>query len=263
MELYRYYPGLYPVVVNVPHAGTQIPPHLKSRFTDTAAHLPDTDWYVDRLYNFTRDMGIHLLVAANSRYVVDLNRNREEEVLYPGCFNTSVLPMQTFTKEPIYREGREPSTRESQERISAYWQPYHNKLLRILRFCIERYGKVVLFDAHSIKSEVPSLFDGQLPALNIGTAGGNSANTELTDKVFHLCQSSSYSSTLNGRFKGGYITRTYGKPAAGCHVIQLEMTQQCYMSETAPYDYSHEKAADMQRQVLHPLMETLIDWAQQ
>lgn len=261
MELYRYYPGLYPVVVNVPHAGTQIPPLLGDRFTPEARLLPDTDWYVDKLYNFARDMGVHLLVSMNSRYVVDLNRNKQPETLYPGCFNTEVIPQFTFEQKPIYNKGDEPDKLELQERISAYWQPYHYKLLKILQFCIERHGHVVLLDAHSIKSQVPSLFEGELPVLNIGTANGESAAADLVEKVMRICHDSPYPSVLNGRFKGGFITRNYGKPNAGCHAIQLEMAQHAYMDEKAPYDYSHEKAGEMQNRVLKPLLKALVDWA--
>lgn len=260
MELYRYYPGIYPVVVNVPHAGTQIPPMLRDRLTHEASLLPDTDWFVDKLYNFARDKHVHLLTAQNSRYVVDLNRNKFEETLYPGAFNTEVIPTKTFDKHPIYLKGEAPDKQESTERISAYWQPYHNKLLRILQFCIERHGRVVLLDAHSIKSEVPSLFEGTLPDLNLGTASGVSCAAELADKLFQVCDASNHSTVLNGRFKGGFITRNYGQPDAGCHVIQLEMAQKCYMNETAPFDYSHEKAAFIQRDVLSPLIDTMIQW---
>jgi N-formylglutamate deformylase len=260
MELYRYYPGIYPVVVNVPHAGTQIPPLLGDRFTREAVTLPDTDWYVDKLYTFARDMHVHLLVSMNSRYVVDLNRNKIPETLYPGSFNTDVIPRFTFDEHPIYNKGDEPDSLELQERLAAYWQPYHNKLLRILQFCIERYGKVVLLDAHSIRSEVPTLFEGELPVLNLGTAGGASAAADLIGRAMNVCENSPYSAVLNGRFKGGYITRNYGKPEAGCHVLQLEMAQRAYMNENSPFDYSHEKAAHMQREVLMPLLQSLIDW---
>lgn len=262
MELYRYYPGIYPVVVNVPHAGTQLPPLMAERLTREAVTLPDTDWYVDRLYNFARDMHVHLLVAQNSRYVVDLNRNRQPETLYPGAFNTDVVPRYTFDEQPVYKKGDEPSSIELQERISAYWTPYHNKLLRILQFCIERYGKVVLLDAHSIRSHIPTLFEGELPMLNLGTANGATADATLIEKAMGVLDASDYSSVLNGRFKGGFITRNYGRPDAGCHVLQLEMAQRAYMSEDVPFDYSHEKSAEMQRRVLRPLVQTLIDWVQ-
>lgn len=260
MELYRYYPGTYPVVINVPHAGTQVPPLLKNRFTAEAARLPDTDWHVDRLYHFARDYQAHLLVSVNSRYVVDLNRNRQPEILYPDSFNTEVTPLHTFDRQPIYLKGNEPDAREMQERVSAYWQPYHNKLGRILQLCIERYGKVVLLDAHSIRSQVPSLFGGELPVLNLGTANGESAAAELTGKVMHICERSLYSSVLNGRFKGGYITRHYGKPHRGCHVLQLEMAQKAYMNEMSPFEYAYEKAEQMQHHVLRPILEALLDW---
>jgi N-formylglutamate deformylase len=261
MELYRYYPGNHPVVVNVPHAGTQVPPPLAERFSDEAASLPDTDWYVDKLYHFARDMGVHLMIATQSRYVVDLNRNKSPETLYPGAFNTEVVPQQTFNRRPIYKKGDEPDALELQERIAAYWQPYHNKLTRVLQHCIEYHGKAVLLDAHSILSQVPSLFEGELPVLNLGTSGGYSASAELVEKAMRLMEDSPYSATLNGRFKGGYITRHYGHPESGCHVLQLEMAQRAYMRENEQHDYCHDKARDVQEQVLKPLLHTLIDWA--
>lgn len=261
MELYRYYPGIYPVVVNIPHAGTQIPPMLRERMTDEAAMLPDTDWFVDKLYNFARDMHVHLLVAQNTRYLVDLNRNRHEETLYPGAFNTRVIPRQMFNRNPIYRKGEEPDDLEERERLSAYWQPYHNKLLKILTFCIEQYGRVILLDAHSIKSVVPTLFEGELPELNLGTGGGESCDAELADHLRTICEESGHATVYNERFKGGYNTRHYGRPDAGCHAIQLEMAQRCYMSEKAPFDYSHHKAADMRNNVLRPMLEAMINWS--
>lgn len=261
MESYRYYPGTQPVVINVPHGGTHIPPQIKDRFTAEAQPLPDTDWHVERLYAFARDLGVHLLVSTNSRYLVDLNRNKAPETLYPGQFNTDVVPLHTFDGQPIYQAGQEPDAREIQERVSGYWQPYHNKLQRVLQHVIEQHGQVVLLDAHSIRSEISTLFEGTLPTLNIGTAGGQSAAADLTEKALQICEASPYPTVLNGRFKGGYITRHYGKPELGCHVVQLEMAQKDYMHEGPPFDYAHDKASEMQRLVLKPLVERLIAWA--
>lgn len=260
MELYRYYPGTIPVVINVPHSGTDILPQIRERMTPEALLLPDTDWHVEQLYLFARELGVHMLVSTNSRYLVDLNRNKAPETLYPGQFNTDVVPLHTFDKQPIYRPGAEPDAREIQERISAYWQPYHNKLQKVLQHCIEQHGQVLLLDAHSIRSEIDSLFEGILPTLNIGTASGISAAADLTEKIMQICEQSPYPAVLNGRFKGGYITRHYGKPELGCHVIQLEMAQKDYMQEGPPFAYAYDKAAEMQQQVLKPLVEKLIHW---
>lgn len=262
MELYRYYPGIYPVVVNVPHAGTRVPPVIAERFTDEALLLPDTDWYVDKLYNFARDMHVHLLVAINSRYIVDLNRNRVEETLYPGQYGTGVIPTRTFCKHPIYKKGEELDEMEANDRLGTYWQPYHNKLIKVLQHCLYQHGKVVVLDAHSIKSQVESLFDGILPDLNIGTNSGHSADPILAQRVLKISEESGYSTVINGRFKGGYITRHYGKPDAGCHTIQLEMAQKLYMSEDRSCEFSHEKAADVRHRVLEPLLTSLIEWVQ-
>lgn len=261
MDLYHYYPGTVPVVVNIPHAGVHVPPSLRERFTPEAAYIPDTDWHVERLYNFVQGMHIHLVVATHSRYVVDLNRNKISETLYPGSYNTGVIPTHSFDKAPIYKEGQEPDTQEIQERIATYWQPYHNQLQRVLQDCITKHGRVVLFDAHSIKSQVPSLFEGELPDLNIGTADGLSADKALTEKVFALCGNSKYSAVVNGRFKGGFITRHYGKPESNCHAIQLELVQKNYMNEAQPYDYAPDKALELERSVLRPLMSALARWA--
>lgn len=261
MELYHYYPGIHPVVINIPHGGTQVLPSLLHRFTPGTETLPDTDWHVERLYAFARDMGVHLLSSLNTRYMVDLNRNKLAETLYPGQFNTEVVPLHRFDGQPIYKKGMEPDAMEVQERLSAYWQPYHNKLQKVLAACIEKHGKVALLDAHSIKSEISTLFEGVLPTLSIGTANGESAAADLTEKILGVCEASPYSTVLNGRFKGGYITRHYGKPDLGCHVVQLEMAQKDYMHENASFDYSHEKSAEMQRLVLKPIVEKMIMWA--
>jgi N-formylglutamate deformylase len=261
MELYRYLEGKLPVIISVPHAGTQVPEEMFVRFTKPAKFLPDTDWHVDRLYGFTRKMGVHMLIGTMSRYVIDLNRAPDDTSLYPGKFTTGLCPLTLFDGSPIYMKGKEPDKAEVLTRTVAYWQPYHEKLRSLLRTLKAQHPRVVLFDAHSIASTVPTLFDGTLPDLNFGTVDGASADNELADALLTLGQQSGYSSVLNGRFKGGYITRQYGRPAEGIHAVQLELAQRTYMQETHPYDYDDTKVVQLQT-VLRQLVEQLIDFTQ-
>ena len=264
MELYRYYPGTEPVIINVPHSGTQVIPNLRTRFTPQAALLPDTDWHVDRLYNFARDMGVHLLIAQNSRYVVDLNRNKQAEELYPGQFNTEIVPLKTLKNQPVYYASETPVEREVQDRISAYWQPYHYKLQRVISSCIEKFGQAVLLDAHSINPILPLLFEGTLPALNLGSHNGKSAAPALIQQITNLCAQSGYSHVADGRFQGGYITRHYGNPAARCHALQMEITWDSYL-DIDPLQplYNPTKAQALEEAFLRPMVKNLIAWTQQ
>jgi N-formylglutamate deformylase len=246
MELYHYFSGTLPLIVNIPHAGTYVPPAILERFTGDAKRLPDTDWHVERLYAFVRDLGAHMLVATHSRYVVDLNRATDGQSLYPGKFTTGLCPLTLFDGTPVYHEGKSPDEKEVNERIEAYWRPYHLRLQTLVDEVKSRTGGVVLFDAHSIGSQIPKLFDGTLPDLNIGTADGASASPAVTEPLLASVRSSHYSVAYNGRFKGGYITRHYGQPAQGVQAIQLELAQKNYMQETYPFTYDETKAQCLQ-----------------
>ncbi len=260
MELYRYLEGKLPVVISVPHAGTHVPEDIFPRLTKMAKTLPDTDWHVDRLYGFARAMGVHMLIGTMSRYVVDLNRAPDDAPLYPGKFTTGLCPTTLFDSSPIYMNGREPDKAETLTRTVAYWQPYHEKLRSLLRSLRTQSPRVVLLDAHSIASAVPTLFDGTLPDLNFGTADGASADSALAESLLVLGKDSGYSAVLNERFKGGYITRHYGNPAVGVHAVQLELAQHNYMQETQPYDFDDAKVAQLQV-VLQQVVERLIAFA--
>lgn len=256
MELYQYIPGTVPVLLSLPHTGTYVPNSLLQRFSASAKQLPDTDWYLEQLYSFAQDMGIHLLIATHSRYVVDLNRPPNGQSLYPGKFTTGICPITSFDGGPIYQKGMEPSEEEIQNRIATYWFPYHHKLQSLIDE-LKTKSRVILFDAHSIRSKVPSLFEGVLPSINLGTADGQSADKALIDKVTTYCQNTAYSTVLNGRFKGGYITRHYGNPAANIDAIQLELTQLNYMDESFPFTYDLDKAKECQT-MLSELLTLLI-----
>jgi N-formylglutamate deformylase len=237
MELYRYSAGDTRVLVSIPHAGTFVPPELAARMTPAARMLADTDWHVDRLYEFLAPLGVTTLIATHSRYVVDLNRPADGTPLYPGLNETGVCPGETFGGQPVWQPGHAPDAGEVARRIGQYWRPYHERLHRELAALKARHGSVVLWDAHSIRSRVPRLFEGELPVFNFGTNGGSSCSAGLaTELLRHALACSGQSAVLDGRFKGGYITRACGNPRDGVHAVQLELAQRCYMDEaTAEY----------------------------
>lgn len=259
MEPFRYIPGTIPLLISIPHCGTYVPEGILARLTPAAKQLPDTDWHVDRLYDFARELGAHMLIATHSRYVIDLNRGPDNASLYPGQFTTGLCPTTLFDGSPLYLEGEAPDADEILQRRAQYWQPYHDKILQWISEHTETYPKVakrVLFDAHSIASQVPLLFEGRLPDLNLGTADGKTVPPALGEKLIGIAKASDYSAAYNGRFKGGYITRHYGDPARGMVAVQLELAQCNYMHETAPYAYDEDKAYKLQK-VLRSLLAAL------
>lgn len=258
--LFDFTPGTTPLLVSCPHAGTELPETIGARLAETALPLPDTDWHVDRLYDAARELGAGLLVARVSRYVVDLNRDPAGTPLYPGAENTELCPLRTFDGEPVYRDGERPGAAEVQDRIATYWQPYHDRLRSALDELRERHGVAVLIDGHSIRSRVPRLFEGRLPDLNFGTARGKSADAGLAAAVYEVLAGGPFSSVRDGRFTGGYITRTYGRPAERVHAMQLEKAQATYMLEKPPYRYRPDLAARL-KPLLRAMMETALQWA--
>ena len=263
MEPYRFTQGTAPLLVSMPHVGTHVPPEIADRMTDEARPLPDTDWHVDRLYDFLGDLGVSVLAATHSRYVIDLNRPPDGKPLYPGASETELCPTSTFDEAPIYRPGAAPEPDEIAARREALWRPYHARLSRTLEILGRRHGVAVLWDAHSIRSRVPRFFDGRLPDLSLGTGGGVSAAPGLIERVSEAADSaaSGYSRVVDGRFKGGYITRHYGAPEAGVHALQLELSQATYMDETPPYRFREDLAAGT-RPVLRCLLEAVIAWTE-
>ncbi len=245
MTPYSLQRGVSPLLVSVPHAGTELPEDMKARLTAAAAPLPDTDWHVEKLYDFAPNLDATLLVAKMSRYVIDLNRSPDGAALYPGADETGLCPTSTFDRQPIYRSGSEMTVSEAGDRIERYWRPYHEALKFELDRIIDLHGFAVLWDAHSIRSRVPRFFEGRLPDLNFGTADGASADAALAGGLMELAGASDQTSVLNGRFKGGYITRAYGAPAKGVQAVQLELSQRNYMNEAPPYSYDEARAADL------------------
>lgn len=250
--------GSLPLLVSMPHVGTQLPADLAARMTPRAKQVPDTDWHLPRLYDFLQAMGANLLVAVNSRYVIDLNRDPEGKSLYPGANNTELCPLTTFEFEPVYSPGQAPDEAEVAARVERYWKPYHAKLAEELAAIKARHGYALLFDAHSIKSVLPRFFEGRLWDINLGTGGGSSAAPAIGPALLAAAEAfASHTCILNGRFKGGYITRAYGNPAAHVHAAQLELSWRAYMDEGGSFAFD-EALAGQVRPLLRSVIDTLL-----
>ncbi len=246
MDTFSLHRGSRPLLLSLPHDGTALPPELAARLTPSARRVPDTDWHVARLYEFAAGLGASVMVPKFSRYVVDLNRPADDAALYPGQNTTGLCPLRQFSGEPIYLAGAEPDPAEIRQRLSRYWRPYHEALAAELARLHAEHGRAVLWDGHSIRSVLPFLFEGRLPDFNLGTNGGASCGAELEARLAAvLAGQDSYSHVLNGRFKGGYITRHYGRPETGVQAIQLELAQYVYMDEDR-FEYDAARAPAVQ-----------------
>ncbi|MBA3696218.1 MAG: N-formylglutamate deformylase [Methylotenera sp.] len=265
-DIYHFKQGNTPLVISIPHAGTAVPKEIACNMTAQALQLPDVDWHLPMLYDIAQANGASIISAKYARYVIDLNRQPEDTSLYPGQDTTGLCPIDTFSKEPIYLQGKKPDQREIQARIAQFWRPYHNKLKSELSKIREHHGIALLWDAHSIASHVPRFFNGKLPDLNFGTADIHSCDASLQQTIADTIQKSDhakeYSHVFNGRFKGGYITRHYGMPTINIHAIQLELSQCIYMQEQAPYQYNPALAHNV-KLLLIELLESCISWANQ
>ena len=256
-ELHR---GKGPLIVSAPHVGTLLPDEISARLSQPGRALVDTDWYADRLYPFAESLGASVLRARWSRYVVDLNRDPAGGVLYPGARTTSFVPTETFEGEPLYARGDEPGADETAARRERYFDPYHAALREELVRLKTAHGYALLLDAHTIWGHLPLLFDGELPDINIGTNSGLSCRSSLTAAVASAAAGSPYSVVVNGRFKGGYITRGYGAPADGVDAIQIEINQRTYLAAGSRTQWDDAKAARLSR-VLHAMCEALLEAA--
>jgi N-formylglutamate deformylase len=257
METYTLYPGTAPLLVSLPHDGTALPDDIAARMTLAARRVPDTDWHVARLYAFARELGASIIVPRYSRYVVDLNRPADDTSLYPGQNTTGLCPVVQFSGAPVYLPGQEPSQDEIAARVQQYWRPYHEALGAEIFRIRAQHGRAVVWEGHSIRSVVPFLFDGRLPDINLGTSGGASCSTLLQERLARVLDTQrDYSFVVNGRFKGGYITRHYGRPADGIDAVQLELAQCNYMDEDS-FEYVEGRAANLQR-VIRALLEACL-----
>ena len=255
MDLFRFRGGSTPLLVSMPHSGTFVPDWLRARLSPAAQSVPDTDWHLERLYDFLDELGASVLVATHSRYVVDLNRPPDDTSLYPGQDTTGIVPVDTFHRDALYQPGTEPGQVEVANRIDTYWRPYHRKLAESLAELKAKHGYALLWDAHSIFSELPRFFQGRLPDLNVGTADGKSCAAGVGEALAKAVEE--YSVALNGRFKGGYITRHYGDPANVVHAVQLELSEITYMDEKPPYAFRDDLARRLQPQ-LRTLLELFL-----
>jgi N-formylglutamate deformylase len=266
LEIHR---GDAPLVVSFPHTGTEFPAALELRFVSPWLARKDTDFWIDRLYDFAVDLGATTVRTRISRSVIDVNRDPSGVSLYPGEATTELCPTTTFDGEPLYREGLAPDDAEIAIRREAWFSPYHAALGAELSRLRAHHPKVVLYDAHAIRSRIPRLFDGELPVFNLGSNAHASCDPVLTCAVEEACAASPFSRVTDGRFKGGWITRRYGQPAAGVHALQMELACRGYVDEPTgaitpaawPTPYSPLRAAPL-RAALTNVLQACLAFAQ-
>ena len=254
-ETHTLHQGTTPLLISIPHAGTHIPPDIAAQLTPIGRQCIDTDWHVDRLYDFAANEGASVLIATHSRTVADLNRSPEGGALYPGQAETTICPTETFTGLPLYETP--PTPQEIARRLPLYWHPYHQALSTELARLHAQHGVAHLLDAHSIHGEIPRLFPGLLPDLNYGTNNGASAAPALVARAIAATAPHPFTTVLNGRFRGGHITRHYGNPTAGIHAIQLELAWRTYTDEARPTPYDPARAAPL-KAALRALVRALL-----
>ena len=259
--------GAVPLVVSFPHTGTEIPKNLENGFVSPWLARRDADWWVDRLYDFAAEMGATTVRTPFSRSVIDVNRDPSGASLYPGQATTELCPTTTFDGETLYRQGCAPDDAEIARRRKTYFAPYHDALREEIDRLRESHPAVVLFDAHSIRSRIPRLFEGELPQFNIGTNSGQSCASGLTEAVEEACSAPGYSRIVNGRFKGGWTTRCYGEPAKGVHAVQLELACRGYIDEPVlpaeanwPTPYNPKRAENL-RSILKKVLKACVSFA--
>ncbi|WP_136635131.1 N-formylglutamate deformylase [Pseudooceanicola onchidii] len=233
--------GDSPLLLHVPHAGTHVPQDLRAALKPEALDLSDTDWHMDRIARDLLPKGASLMTATVTRYAADLNRPSDDTPLYTGA-TTGLMSTIDFDGGPLYRPGAEPTPDQQAARIATYWDPYHAALTAEIDRIRGAHGYCVMLDLHSIRSHVPRLFDGRLPDLNLGSNSGTSCAPELAEAAEAALKQSDFSMVHNGRFKGGHITRHYGRPDQNVHVLQIEIAQDCYMLEETPWTYLPDRA---------------------
>jgi len=259
---FEFHSGNLPLLISIPHAGTKLTPAVERGLSDDARPLPDTDWHIPQLYDFARKMGASMLVGNYSRFVIDLNRPADDKPLYTTA-TTGLFPDVLFDGRPSFLPDLAPSDEERAGYLQNVWQPYHQQLQNELARLKAQHGYALLFDAHSIASVIPRLFDGKLPDLNLGTNSGASCAPAMSDRLVACCeQQQQFTHVLNGRFKGGYITRAYGQPQENQHAVQLELAQVNYMSEQYPFAFDAPRTAPLQH-LLQQMIEGMLAWGEQ
>lgn len=236
-----------PVILAMPHGGTFLPADIEARLNARGRAMADTDWHIETLYDGLLPTAT-VVRATFSRYVVDANRDPSGASLYPGLNTTGICPTTSFDGEPIYRQGRQPGGDETEARIAGYHAPYHRALGEQVERAVAGHGVAVLYDCHSIRSTVPNLFEGVLPVFSIGSNGGETCDPAIEAAAADICGAADgFDYTVNGRFRGGWTTRHYGKPATGVHAIQMELAQRAYMDEAPPWRYRAARAGALRR----------------
>jgi formiminoglutamase len=242
--------GEAPLLVSFPHTGLSIPAECASALVSFPLARHDADWHIDRLYGFAAELGATTVHTALSRTVIDVNRDPSGASLYPGQITTGLVPTETFDGRALHRAGAAPAAQEIERRKQRYFWPYHAALAEEMKRLRAAHPRIVLYDCHSIRSVIPRLFPGELPVFNIGTNSGRSCDPRLEREVARICAASRWSSVVNGRFTGGWITRTYGRPGEGMHAVQMELAMRGYLpDERDPQRWDPELA--------EPIQETL------
>lgn len=248
-----------PIVLGVPHAGTIVPDDIAQQLNANGQKLDDTDWHVDRLYQGLLPDATTVR-ASFHRYVIDANRDPEGASLYPGQNTTGLVPLTDFDGREIWNEF--PHASEIAKRRASFHAPYHEALVSELDRVRRLHGVAILYDCHSIRSSIPFLFKGTLPDLNIGTNDGTTCAALIERTAVEVCKTATgYSTAVNGRFKGGWTTRHYGRPALGVHAIQMELAQSTYLhDEVHPWKFDEAKAERL-RSCLRDILNRLADLA--
>jgi formiminoglutamase len=259
-----------PLIVSFPHTGTDLPPDIAARCVSPWLARKDADWWIDKLYDFVRDLGATTIHTAISRTVIDVNRDPSGISLYPGQNTTELVPSTTFDGEALWQPGMVPDAADIDRRKETYFKPYHAALAAEIARLQDRHPRVALYDCHSIRSIVPRLFPGELPVMNIGTNAGESCDMDLAEPIVAIASASRFSAVINGRFKGGYITRHYGQPDGGVHAVQMELACRGYMREPVgpvdegnwPVPFDRAYAADITA-TLRAILETCLRFAEE
>ena len=255
--------GEAPLLVSFPHTGLSVPAECATGLVSFPLARHDADWHIDRLYAFAAGLGATTVHTALSRTVIDVNRDPSGASLYPGQTTTGLVPTETFDGRPLYRDGALPDAQEIERRKQLYFWPYHAALAEEIERLRALHPRIVLYDCHSIRSVIPRLFPGELPVLNIGTNSGRSCDRGLQDDIARICAASRWSSVVNGRFTGGWITRTYGRPADGVHAVQMELAMRGYLAdERDPPRWDAEFARPIQ-ETLRAVLEACLAFARE
>lgn len=264
MEWLDIHQGDAPLVLTLPHTGTDIPDEIARRLQSPWRARKDTDWWIEQLYDFAPPRGITTIRSRISRTVIDLNRDPCGASLYPGQATTELCPTTTFDGESLYLRGEEPDDEERERRTDEWFWPYHRAIEATLDRLLARHPRVILYDAHSIRSQIPRLFEGTLPHFNIGTNRGETCDSSLTESIARICRESRFETVVNGRFLGGWTVRHYGRAGRPVQAVQMELACRGYLAEPDyvtpenwPPPYEPERSAEL-RSILQTLFEHLL-----